>query len=107
MVPISVPLLAVSPPPSFEHVHSIEVNIYRNIILPYVLYGCESWSLILRVERRPRLFDSRVLREIFGPKNDEVTGEWRKLHDLYSSSTIVRVIKLKRIGWAGYVAWMG
>jgi hypothetical protein len=63
--------------------------------LPVVLYGCETWSLILREEHRLRVFVSRVLRKIFGPKRDEVTGEWRKLHkkelhDLYSSPSIIR-----------------
>jgi len=72
----------------------------------------ETWSLTLREERRLRLFENRVLRRIFGPKRDEVTGEWRKLHneelnDLYSSPIIVRVIKSKRIRWAGHVACMG
>jgi hypothetical protein len=66
----------------------------------------------LREERRLRVFKDRVLRRIFGPKRDEVTGEWRKrlteeLHDLYSSPNIVRVINLKRIRWAGHVARMG
>ena len=51
------------------------------IILPVVLYGCETWSLILREERRLRVFENRVLRRVFGPKRDEVTGEWRKLHE--------------------------
>jgi len=69
-------------------------------------------SLTFRDERRMRVFDSRVLRRIFGPKWDEVTGEWRKLHseelnDLYSSPNIVRVIKSKTIRWAGHVARMG
>jgi len=53
--------------------------IYRTIILPVVLYGCETWSLTLREKRRLRVFENRVLRRIFGPKRDEVTGEWRKL----------------------------
>jgi hypothetical protein len=66
--------------------------------MPVVLYGCETLSLTLREERRLRVFENRVLSRIFGPKRDEVTGEWRKLHneehnDLYSSSTIVWVIK--------------
>jgi hypothetical protein len=62
-----------------------------------VLYGCETWSLTLREERRLRVFEYRVLRRIFGPKRDKVTGEWRKLHnkelrDLYSSPSIIRII---------------
>ena len=73
-------------------------STYRTIILPFVLYGCETWSLTLREEHRLRVFENRVLREIFGPKRDEVTAEWRKLHneelnDLYCSPNIVRVIK--------------
>jgi hypothetical protein len=71
-----------------------------------------TWSLALREERRLRVFENRVLRRIFGPKMDEVTGEWRrlhneKLHDLYSSPTIFRVIKSRRMRWAGHVARMG
>ena len=60
---------------------NLKIKIYRTIILPVVLYGCETWSLILREERRLRMFESRVLRRVFGPKRDEVTGEWRKLHN--------------------------
>jgi len=80
--------------------------------LPLVLYGCETWSLILREERRLRVFENRKLRRIFGPKRDEVTGEWRRLRnkelsDLYSSSTIVPMITSRRMRWAGYVAGMG
>ena len=76
----------------------VVIKIYRNIILPVVLYGCETWSLILREERRLRGFENRVLRRVFGPKRDKVTGEWRKLHneelnDLYSLPNIVRVVK--------------
>jgi hypothetical protein len=72
------------------------------IILPVVLYGCETWSLTLREKPRLRVFDNRVLRRIFGPKRDEVTGEWRKLHneevrDLYSSPSIIRIIKSRRM----------
>ena len=59
----------------------LKIKIYRTIILPVVLYGCESWSLTLRDERRLRVFENRVLRRVFGPKRDEVTGEWRKLHN--------------------------
>ena len=77
---------------------NVKIEIYRTIILPVVLYGCETWSLTLREERRLRVFANRVLRRIFGPKRDEVTGEWRKLHneelnDLYCSPNIVQVIK--------------
>jgi len=80
--------------------------------LPFVLYGCETWSLTLREERKLRVFENRVLKRIFGPKRDEVTGEWRKLHneelnDLHCSPNIVRVIKSRRMGWAGHVARVG
>jgi hypothetical protein len=69
---------------------NVNFKIYKTIILPVVLYGCETWSLTLREEHRLRVFDNRVLRRIFGPKKDEVTGAWRKLHieelpNLYSS----------------------
>jgi len=82
------------------------------IILPFVLYGCETWSLTLREERRLRVFENMVLRRIFGPERDEVTGKWRKLHieelnDLYSSLNISRVIKSRRMRRAGHVARMG
>jgi hypothetical protein len=68
---------------------NLKIKIYRTIILPTVLYGCETWSLTLRKERRLRVFKKRMLRRLFGPKSDGVTGEWRKLHneelnDLYS-----------------------
>jgi hypothetical protein len=77
-----------------------------------VLYGCETWSLTLREEHRLRVFENRVLRRIFGPKRDEVTGGWRKLHDeelrgLSSSPNIVTVIKARRMRWAGHVVLMG
>ena len=60
---------------------NLKIKIYRTIILPVVLYGCETWLLTLREERRLRVFENRVLRKVFGPKRDEVTGEWRKLHN--------------------------
>jgi hypothetical protein len=91
---------------------NVKVKIYKTIILPVVLYGCETWSLTLRAEHRLRVFENRILRRIFGPKTDEVTGEWRKLHNeelhnLYSSSDIIRQVKSRRMRWAGHVARMG
>ena len=82
---------------------NIKIKIYRTINLSLVLYGCEAWSLTLREERRLRVFENRARRRIFGPKKDEVTGEWRKLHDeelndLYSSPNIIRLIKSIRMG---------
>ena len=82
------------------------------IILPVVLYGCETWSLTLREGRKLRVFENMVLRRIFGPRRDEVTGEWRRWHneelnDLYSSPNTVWVIKSRRMRWAGHVARMG
>jgi len=76
---------------------NLKIKIYRTIILPIVLYGCETWSFTLREERKLRVFQNMVLRRIFGPRRDEVTGEWRSLYneevnDLYCSPTIVRVI---------------
>jgi hypothetical protein len=76
------------------------------------LHGCETWSLTLREERGLRMFDNRVLRRIFGPRMDEVTWQWSKLHngklnDLYCSPNIVRVIKSRRMSWAGHVAHIG
>ena len=91
---------------------NLKIKICRNIILPVVLYGCETWSLTLREERKLKVFENMVLRRIFGPRRDEVTGEWRRLHneelnDLNSSPNIVRVIKSRRMRWAGHVARMG
>ena len=79
--------------------------------MPVVLYGCETWSLTLREEHRLRVFENRMSRRIYGHKRDGVTGEWRKLHneelnDLYSSPNIVRVIKSRKMRWAGHVARM-
>jgi hypothetical protein len=79
----------------------LKIKIYKTVILPVVLYGCETWSLTLREDHRLRVFESRVLRRIFGPKRDE-DGSWKKLHNdelhsLYSSPSIVRVIKSMRM----------
>jgi hypothetical protein len=87
---------------------NITIRIYKTIILPVVLYGCATWSLTLREEHRMRVFENRVLRRIFGPKRDGVTGGWRRLHNelhnLYSSISIIRMIKPRMIRWAGHVA---
>jgi hypothetical protein len=91
---------------------NVKVKIYKTIILPVVLYRCETSYLTLREEHRLRVFENRVLRRIFGPNRDEVTGEWRKmhneeLHNLYSSPDIIRQVKSSRMRWAGHVARMG
>ena len=91
---------------------NLKIKIYRTIILPVVLYVCETWSLTLREERKLRVSENMVSRRIFGPKRDEVTGEWRRLHneelnDLYSSPNTVLVIKSRRMRWAGHVARVG
>ena len=93
----------------FHYTKNMKTEIYRTIILPVVLFGCETWSLTLRKKRGLRAFENRVLGKVFGSKRDEATGEWRKLHneelnDLYSLPNIIRVIKSRRIRWAGHVA---
>ena len=93
-------------------IQKLNINTHKDIILPVVLYVCETWSLTLREERRQRMFENRVFRKIFEPNKDEVTREWRKLHneelnDLYCSPNIVRVIKSRRMRWAGHVARIG
>jgi len=84
---------------------NIKVKIYRTMILPVVLYGCETWSLTLREERRLRVLENRMLNRVFGPKRDEVPGDWRKLHNqelnILFSPNIFRVIKTRRMRWAG------
>jgi hypothetical protein len=90
---------------------NLKIKIYKTVILPVVLYGCKTWSLTLGEEHRLRVFENRVLRKIFGPER-EVDGSWRKLHNdelhsLYSSPNIDRVIKSRRMRWAGHVARMG
>jgi hypothetical protein len=91
---------------------NVKIRIYKIILLPVVMYECETSSLTLREEHRLMVFENRVLMRIFGPERGEVTGEWRKLHneelrDLYSSPSIIRILKLKRMRWAGHVALMG
>jgi hypothetical protein len=91
---------------------NVKVKIYKTIILPVVLYGCETWYLTLWEEHRLRMFENTVLRRIFGPKSDEVTVQWRKLHseelhNLYSSPDIIRQVKSRRMRRAGHVARMG
>jgi hypothetical protein len=88
---------------------NLKIKIFKTIILPVVLYDCETWSLTLMEEHRVRVSENRVLRKIFGAKRDEVTKEWRKLHndneelnDLYSSPNIFRVIKSRRMRWTGH-----
>ena len=86
----------------------MKIKIYKTIILPVVLYGCETWSLTLREESRLRVFENRILRQIFGPKRDE-NGEWRRLLNEEIHCTvhnIVKVIKSRRLRWAGHVARM-
>jgi hypothetical protein len=90
---------------------NLKIKIYKTVIFPVVLYGCETWSLTLGEEHRLGVFENTVLRKIFGPKM-EVDGLWRKLHNdelhsLYSSPNIVRVIKSRGMRWAGHVARMG
>ena len=89
---------------------NLKIKVYRIIIIPVVLFGCETWSLTLREERKLRVFENMVLR-IFGLRR-EVMGEWRRLHnkelnDLYSSPNNGWVIKSRRLRWAGHVARMG
>jgi hypothetical protein len=91
---------------------NLRVKINKTIILPVVLYGCQTWSLTSREEHRLRVFENTVLRRTFGPKRDKVMGEWRKthngeLHNLYSSPDIIRQIKSRRMRCAGHVACMG
>jgi hypothetical protein len=86
-----------------------KVKLYRTIILPFVLYGCETWSVTLREEQRLRVFENRVLRRIFGSYRDEVTEEWGKLHseELHNLYLSLRQIKSRRMRWTGPVACMG
>jgi hypothetical protein len=88
-----------------------KIRLYKTLILPAALYGRETWYLTLREENRLRVFENKVLSVIFGLKSDEVMGAWRKLHnedlhDLYSSSSLIRIIKL-RMSWMGHAAQVG
>jgi hypothetical protein len=88
---------------------NVKVRIYKTIILPMVLYGCETWSLTVREEHTLRVFENRVLKRLFVPKRDGVTGGWRtvhneELHNLYSSPRIIRITKMRRKRWSGHVA---
>jgi hypothetical protein len=88
---------------------NVKLIVYKTIILPAVLYGCETWSLILREEHRLGVFENRVLRRIFGLKRDAMIKSWRKLHNeephnLFCSLSIIRMIKSRRMRWGGHVA---
>jgi hypothetical protein len=94
-----------------SHIKKLKIKIHKTIILPLVLYGCETWSLTLGEEHRLRIFENVVLRRIFGPRREE-DGSWIELHNdelhsLYSSPNIIRVIKTRRMRWVGHVARMG
>jgi hypothetical protein len=89
----------------------VKIIIYKTIILSVVVYGCETWSLPLKEEHRLRMFENRVLRRIFGPKRDEITRGWRKLHtvelhNMYPSPNVIIIMKSRRIRWAGHVIRM-
>jgi hypothetical protein len=91
---------------------NVKVKTHKTTILPVVLYGCETWCLTLRKRHRLRVFETRVLRRIFGPKRDEVTAEYRKfhgekLHNLYLPPDVIRQIKSRRMRWVGHVSHMG
>ena len=91
---------------------NIMIKTFRSVILSLVLYGCETWSFTLREEHRLMVFESMVLRKIFGSKRVEVRGHWRRLHKdglyaLYSSTNIIRVIKSRRVIWAGTFSMYG
>jgi hypothetical protein len=87
----------------------MKIKICRRVILSVVLRGCETWSFTLREEHRLRVFENRVLRKLFRPKRDAITGEWRKLHNdvLCTPPNIIRMIKSRRMRLAGHVARMG
>jgi len=87
------------------------LKIFRTVILPVILYGCESWSTTLADEHKLRVFENKILRKIYGPKRDEMTGEWRRLHNdelygLYDSPNVVKIMKSRRLRWADHVSRM-
>jgi hypothetical protein len=91
---------------------NVKIEIYKIMVLPVILYGCKTWSLAFGIEHRLRVYESRVVRRIFGPKRDEIIGGWRKLHNeahrnFYSSPNIIRLLKFRRVRWAEHVARMG
>jgi hypothetical protein len=88
---------------------SVKINIYKTVVLRLSLYGCETWSLTLSEEHRLKVSENRVLRGLFRPEREEVTGGWRKLRNksTYSSLNIIRVIKSRRMKWVGHIARMG
>jgi hypothetical protein len=105
-------LVLVDPTPSILLSKNININIYRNVILPVVLYGCETWSLTLREEHRMKVLENRVLRKIFRPKRDEVRWKWRRLRNemlryLYFLPNSIRMIRSRGMRWAGHVTRMG
>jgi hypothetical protein len=93
---------------------NVKIKIYKAILFPTVLYGCETQSLTLREEHRLKVFENRVLRRIYGPKTDGIIRRWRKLHyeelhNLYPSTNIalIRMIRSRRMRWTGHVGGMG
>jgi hypothetical protein len=91
---------------------NLRIKIHKTINLPVVFYGCGTWSFTLREEHRSRVSENRVRRRVFGAEREKVAGGWRrlhneKLHNLYASPNIVRVIKSRKTKWAGHVALMG
>ena len=86
--------------------------MYKMVILPVILYGCETWTLTLREGKSLQVFENKVLRKIVGQKRDDQTGKWRRLHngelhDLYGKPDIMRIVKSRRLRWTGHVSRMG